>query len=413
MAQQPQMARTWRTRNVVALGIVSFFTDIHSETILALLPQFMANSLGLSKESIGLIEGLADATASGLKILSGWWSDRIGRRKPVVLAGYALSTVMKPILAVAQVAWHVLAVRIGDRIGKGVRTSARDALVAESVVPEQRGRAFGFHRGMDTAGAVVGTALAMVLLHALGGDYRRVFLLATIPGAAAVLVLALGVQERRRTPVVNHNGKPKRELPGSFGRFLLAHSVYSAGNFSYAFFLLRAQDVGWRAQLVPALYLLHNVVYAVAAFPAGAVLDRIGVRPAQVGTYLLHFFTCLGFGLLGTPMLMPLWFAIYGVHMAATGACSRTTAAGLMRPDHRGLGMGAFHACEGAGLLVASGVSGWLWERTGSGATPFYYGAGLALAAAVLALWALRPTGGTAGGQAAPTAGGEAGPMAG
>ncbi len=370
---------------------MSFLTDIHSETILALLPQFMANTLGLSKEYIGLIEGVADALASGLKIASGWFSDRIGKRKPVVLAGYVLSTVTKPLLSFATLGWHVLAVRVTDRIGKGVRTSARDALVAESVAPQQRGRAFGFHRAMDTVGAIVGTTLAIVLLGVFAGDYRRVFWMATVAGLAAVVTIVVGVRETSRAAQAADRARAGHEYAGSLPLFLVAHALFSAGNFSYAFFLLRAQDVGVRPDLVPYLYLLHNIVYAAVAFPAGALLDRLGVRTAQTLAYLLQCGACLGFALGGTPGLMPLWFALYGVQLGATGATTRATASGLIRTDRRGLGMGVFHACEGVGLLVASVVGGVLWEQLHSGAAPFVFGAAMALVASAVVWSALRP----------------------
>lgn len=386
-------AGRWCSRNVLALGLVSFLTDIHSETILALLPQFMADTLGLSKGTIGLVEGLAEATASLLKIVSGWFSDRIGRRKPLVLCGYVISTITKPFLSLAGVWWHVLWVRIADRVGKGVRTSARDALLAESVCLEDRGRAYGFHRAMDTAGAVVGTTLAIVLLRALSGNYRQVFLVATIAGLAAVVTIIAGVRE---APVATGTGRQsgtKPETPGSLLGFLVAHTIYSAGNFSYAFYLLRAQDVGVAPALVPALYLWHNIVYAATSYPAGALLDRFGVRRMQVVSYLAQAVACGCFALSAGAAWMPLWFAVYGAQMGATGSCSRATASGLIQAARRGVGMGVFNACEGLGLLAASVVGGALWDRLGSGAAPFYYGAATAVVAAAVAALALRPRG--------------------
>jgi len=352
---------------------------VHSEAILALLPQFMANTLRLRKGFIGVIEGLADATASLLKILSGWFSDRIGMRKPVVLAGYVLSTMAKPFLALAQVGWHVLAVRITDRTGKGIRTSVRDALIADSTVPESRGRAFGFHRAMDTAGAIVGTLLAIFLLQYFAGEYRSVFLVVTAAGVLAAFSIAFGVTDKATRS--QQPSEAAGELPGSFPLFLIAHTLFSAGNFSYAFFLLRAQDVGVAPVLVPALYLLHNVVYAATAYPAGALLDRLGPRKMMVIAYLTHAGACLGFACWEAAMLMPLWFVIYGIQMGATVGGTRSIAAGLASTSRRGLGMGVFHACEGAGLLIASVVGGGLWDRLGFGGAPFYYGAAMALIA--------------------------------
>lgn len=359
----------------------------------------MANTLGLPKDLIGLIEGVAEGMASLLKIVSGWYSDRIGKRKGVILAGYALSTAVKPLLALARVGPHVLGVRVADRIGKGVRTSARDALLADSVLPEHRGRAYGFHRSMDTAGAIVGTLLAIALLQLFAGDHRRVFLVATVAGVLAVLTIIFGVREGPRTEKTAAKADSKPSVPGSLPLFLVAHGLFSAGNFSYAFFLLRAEDVGVAPALVPALYLLHNVVYALAAFPAGALLDRLGARRAQVLAYGTHTLACLGFAVYAAPSLMPLWFALYGIQLGATGACTRATAAGLIKSSRRGFGMGVFHACEGGGLLLASVIGGSLWERLGSGAAPFYFGAGMAVLACLLAYFALRP------GQPAPKTG--------
>ncbi len=349
----------------------------------------MANVLGLRKGFIGIIEGLADATASLLKIASGWFSDRIGRRKPLVLAGYVLSTMSKPLLALAQLGWHVLAVRVADRTGKGIRTSARDALIADSTAPESRGHAFGFHRAMDTAGAIVGTLLGILLLQYFAGDYRAVFLLVTVAGVLAAFSLAFGISDKqaRSSPRQAH---ATAELPGSFVLFLVAHTLFSAGNFSYAFFLLRAQDVGVAPALVPALYLLHNVVYAAVAYPAGVLLDRLGARAALMLAYLIHAVVCLGLGLFAEPYLMPLWFVVYGMQLGAIGAAARGVASTLSRTDRRGLGLGVFHACEGAGLLVASVIGGALWDRLGCGGAPFYYGAAMALVATFVISRALK-----------------------
>jgi MFS family permease len=299
--------------------------------------------------------------------------------------------VMKPLLFFANGMGTVLAVRLSDRVGKGIRSSARDALVAESVDLDQRGKAFGFHRSMDTAGAVIGTALAIILLKVLAGNYQQVFLVATVAGVAAVVTIIVGVQDIRKGK--DAGGKPRRkaEACGSFGWFLAAHTVFSAGNFSYAFFLLRAEDVGVASALVPVLYLWHNVVYALAAFPAGAMLDRLGARRAQILSYLIQVVACLGLAFGARPILMPVWFAVYGLQLGATGACSRATASALMRPDRRGTDMGMLNACEGVGLLIASTAGGLLWDRLRSGAAPFEFAAVAALVATVLVAFALRP----------------------
>jgi MFS family permease len=384
-------AGSWRSRNIVALGLVSFFTDIHSEMILALLPQYMANVLGLPRDVIGLVEGVADAAASFLRIASGWFSDRLGRRKPVVVAGYALSTAVKPLLVLATTGWHVGLIRTADRLGKGIRSSARDALVAESVAPEQRGRAFGFHRAMDTAGAIVGTALAIVLLKLLSGDYRRVFLLAAAGGVAAIFTLLTGVRDRKHDPgAAGHSRKDRPRAAGSYPLYVAAHTLFSCGNFTYAFFLLRAQDAGVRVELVPVLYLWHNIVYAAVALPAGVALDRWGLRPTVVTGYLLHAATCLGFAFGAQPLMLLVWFALLGVQLGVTGGACRATVAALARPQRLGSDMGLFNACEGFGVLAAGVISGQLWQRTGLAQAPFVYGATMAAAGALLAWVALR-----------------------
>lgn len=358
-------ARAWHGRTVVGLGWVSFFTDLHSEALQALLPQFMASVLGMSMASIGFIQGLAEATVAFVQLLSGWLSDRLGVRKPLVVAGYSLSTLVKSLLALAVLPWQVLAVRVGDRLGKGLRTPPRDAILADAVDAAQWGKAYGLHRAMDSAGAIGGTILAIALFGATH-SYRITFALAAIAGVAAVLLLLLVVRE---PPVPRAAaGKPVslKGLPRQFWWFVAAYSVFSVGNVTYAFFLLRAKELGVAEALVPAVYLLHNVVYTLAGLPAGALSDRIGARRATFLVMLLHALICLGLAWAVPPWLAVGLVAIYGVVLAGDGSAVRALVAELLPTGLRASGMAAYRALGGVMMLPGSWMVGWLWDERGA-----------------------------------------------
>ena len=374
----------------MVLSGVSFFNDIHSETILALLPMFMVQVLGISKSLIGLIEGLAAATPSLLNPVAGWLSDRLQRRKAFLVCGYTLSTVAKVFAAFAQGFGHILAVRVTDRVGKGLRTAPRDALLSLTVTTRHHGRTFGFHRMADTLGAVVGSALAFALLKLLQGDYRATFLWAAISGVLSVLLLVICVTEIRPSQ------GPKKEtatadfstLPASFNIFLAAHALFSLGNFTYVFFLLRAQAVGIAAVTIPLLYLLYNLVYALAAFPAGRLADAIGVRPTLIGAYLLFALTCLTLAFSDSPGAMWGWFVLYGLHSASVNPASRAMVTNLVKPEARGTGLGLMHGVGAGFSLLSSIIAGLLWERYSS-QVPFVFGAICTIAAALVLVWSL------------------------
>jgi len=366
------------------LGWVSFFTDVSSEMILPILPLFLREVLRAGMASIGFIEGLADATASLLKVVSGAWSDRMRRRKPLILAGYGLSTVVKPLLALTTQWWHVLGIRFADRVGKGVRTAPRDAVIADVTSEKHRGRSFGFHRAMDTAGAIVGTLLAFLILTFQPFHYRLVFLLAFVPGALA-LVLILLLRERPREQM--GPGRPLRELFGGFDRgyygLLLLMVFGTFANVSYAFFILRANDLGISARFVPLVYLAYNVVYALAAMPIGILSDRKGRLPVLAGGYVLMLLVMLGFA--GATAALHAWglFLLYGVVSAVLETVPRAFVSDMVKASARGSGLGLYHTTVGLAALPGSVLFGWIWN-TFSARVAFYYGAGMSFLALIL-----------------------------
>ncbi len=378
--------------NVKALGWVSFFTDVQSESILPILPLFLIQVLGLSQTFLGLIEGVADSASSLFKIFSGWYSDRIRQRKQPTFAGYLLSAIVKPLIAFTSTGPAVLAVRFTDRMGKGIRTAPRDALIADSTPPHLLGQSFGFHRMMDTLGAVAGTAFCYLMLHALRGSdgrkMRTIFLASAVFGAVALVILTLFVREKRRQPaslsVVNMPVKP-RLVSKTLGYFLGINVLFYLGMFSYAFFLLRAQNLGVATGQVPLIYLLYNIIYAAVSMPMGRISDRIGRKKIILLAYALYGILC--FGIAVATHVWQVWalFALYGIHSATVNPASRALVAELSQMETRGTALGLFHASVGCAALPASVGAGLLWDAFGP-ATPFFVAGSLSLLAFLLLL---------------------------
>jgi MFS family permease len=393
--RQPR-ARLGRT--VVALGVVSFLTDASSEMIYPLLPVFLTTALGASAATLGVIEGAAETTASLLKLGSGWWSDRLRRRKPLVVLGYALASLVRPLVAVAQAAWHVLAIRLADRVGKGIRGAPRDALIADSVDPSIRGRAFGFHRAADHAGAVIGPLAAFALLQWAGLEMRTVFWLAAIPGALAVLTVVAFVRDAHRpapaqetqtggTPLTS--GTLSAPLPGVFWKYLVVVLVFTLGNSTDAFLLLRASELGVPISLLPVLWALLHVVKSAASTPGGILSDRIGRVPTLVAGWSTYAIVYVGFAIAGAQWHAWALFAAYGIFFALTEGTEKALVADLVPSHRRGTAFGWFHLTVGIGALPASVLFGVLWDALGYQAA---FGAGAALAiVATVGLSALTP----------------------
>lgn len=394
------MTRPRLHRNVVALGLVSLLTDFSSDMIYPLLPVFLTATLGAGPAVLGIIEGIAEATASILKLFSGAWSDRAGKKKPLVLAGYLLSSVARPLVGFASSWLHVLSVRFSDRIGKGIRTSPRDALIAASVPADDRGRAFGLQRAMDHTGAVLGPLAAFLLLAGAGLSYRSVFFLAAIPGAAAVASLLFLVRDPG-IPPSPPGGRILlgKDLPPVFRRYLLIVSLFTLGNASDSFLILRAVDSGVPAAWVPLLWGAFHVVKSSFSTPLGILSDRWGRKRLIVSGWIVYAACYAVWGIVEGAAWMVGLFLVYGLYSAATEGAERAFVADFVPPGMRGTAFGWFHLAVGLSALPASILFGVLWSEFGAQAA-FWVSAGLAVAASALLLLLSPPSGPAAGARA-------------
>jgi MFS family permease len=410
------------TRNVVALGFVSLFTDISSEMLVYLIPLFLANVLFAPAAVIGLIEGVAESTASILKLISGALSDRMRRRRLLVGIGYGTSVAAKLLYLVATVWPIVLLGRVGDRLGKGIRTSPRDALIADSTAPENRGVAYGFHRAMDTTGAFAGVLVAAVVIWLMEGDatrltgdaFRVLVLLALVPGLLAVATIVVGVRDVRRAPAAPSAAAPSdaavsaapvppslfgkivgstdewRRFPAPFWLFILANALFTLGNSSDAFLALRSQNLGLTLLALLLTIVAFNATNAVVAWPAGALSDRIGRRGLIAFAWLVYAVCYAGFAIATQAVwVVPLWIA-YGTYYALSEGVGKALVADLAPTELRATAFGILNAVQGAMILPASVIAGILWSAVAPPA-PFWFGAACSATAVVLLMTTVRP----------------------
>jgi len=383
-------------RNVLAVSCVSFLNDTASEMVYPVLPMFLTKVLGASIGFVGVIEGIAESTASLLKLASGWLSDRIGKRKGFVVAGYALAALSRPFIGATAHASQVLGIRFLDRFGKGIRTAPRDVLIAESASAGNRGASFGFHRMMDNLGAVAGPLCAFLLLQYAKIDLRLLFFITAIPGIIAVIVVLWFVRETKKVnavgdpPSVSRTGpKAKKKLPGTFYVFLIAIALFTLGNSSDAFLLLRAQGVGVAVPLLPIVWVLHSGVKSVVSLPGGIISDRFGRKPAIVSGWIIYAAVYAGFAFVSTQLGVWLLFASYGVFYGLTEGVEKALVTDLVHEDIRGTAFGVYHAVIGLLAFPSSALFGLLWQHYGH-ETAFLTGTGLAIISAVVFVAGVR-----------------------
>jgi MFS family permease len=368
--------------NIILLGIVSFLTDVSSETILPILP-FLIVALGGTGLAVGLVGGLEGSISSILKVFSGYISDKLGKRKALVATGYFTSSISKLVLPISTTVSHVFVLRSGDRVGKGIRTAPRDALIADYSVQEHRGRAFGFHRAMDSAGAILGSFLALILFWFLALNFQSVILIGAMIAFSALIPLVFVTEPQREQKPVNLKISLKG-LPSSFRGFILVASVFALGNFTYMFFILRVQSFfdGRISFAMPILlYAWFNIVYTAFSIPVGILSDKIGRKRVLVFGYSLFGVTCMGFIISNTLSYMVLFFAVYGITNAIVEGTQRAFSADLAPAGLRGTGLGTFHTAIGLASLPGGILAGILWNSFGP-EIMFLYGAVLGFIAA-------------------------------
>jgi len=372
--------------NIILLGITSLLTDISSEMVYPILPFFLVTMLGASPAILGLIEGIAESLASLLKVFSGYFSDKIKLRKPFTIFGYACSTLGKLFLFISTGWGMVLLGRVIDRFGKGVRTAPRDALIVESVDPKNRGAAFGFHRAMDTIGAALGVFFAYLLVTKFTGNMRNIFLFSLIPAILAIIILFFIREKKEATPLIKQKLEFKwRSLDKRLKLFLILTFIFTLGNSSNLFLLLKAQNMGNSMPTLILLYLLYNIVFALVSYPAAKLSDKIGRKKLLVLGYLFYGIVYLGFAMNSQPQMFWLLFAVYGIYIGMTEGVEKALVADIAPQNLRATAMGLHATLVGIGLLPASLFAGILWKYLGSQA-PFYFGGFMGIASSI-GLW--------------------------
>jgi MFS family permease len=373
-------------KNVFALGFVSFFTDLSSEMVFSILPTFLLSLPGSSRAILGMIEGTAEALNYVLRAVSGIFSDKFRKRKLFILMGYSMSNIVKPIFAVARTPFDILVIRVTDRVGKGVRTSSRDALLYESISEKRRGAAFGLHRTLDQTGAILGPIIASVLMITLSFTIRDIFWLSLIPGAVALIIILLFVKERisDRTGEFLFLEGIKSVLSGNFSRLLVVVGLFSLGAFNFSFILLNAQEAGISDSFIPLVYAAVNMAHVAVAFPAGILSDRIGKEKVMLLGYAVFLSAALLLWIPSTGLFAFLIAIVYGAYVGIVETVQRALVPSYVEEHLRGTAYGVYYLLVGLAFFVSNAAVGSLWDSFGASASSIY--SALFSAVAILAM---------------------------
>lgn len=370
------------SRNIMFTGITSFLTDTSVKMVYSVMPMFLL-SIGASKTSLSLIEGIAESTASLIKALSGFWSDKIGKNKPFLLLGYGLSALIIPLYTFVVTPMQVLYLRFIERVGKGIRTAPRDSLIAGSVTNGETGRSFGLQKVMDNSGAIVGPLAAFALLYFFPGNYRIIFLLAGIPSILAILVIIFGIREAKKKKEDLLTTFHLRDFSKDFYFFLGIIFIFTLGNSTDALLMVKANEVGVKVAFIPLVYLVTSIVSVLIAIPIGTLADKVGKQGVLVVGFLVYAVVYFGFGSTHSIGMIVGLFALYGLYSACTDGIQKAFISDIIDKNKKGTGLGIYNALLGVTLLPASLIAGLLYDRVNS-SIPFYFGTITAVISAIL-----------------------------
>jgi MFS family permease len=375
-------------RNIIFTGLTSFLTDTSVKMVYSVMPMFLM-SIGASKTSLALIEGIAESTASLVKALSGFWSDKIGKNKPFMLIGYGLSALIIPLYTFVVSPMQVLYLRFIERFGKGIRTAPRDSLIAGSVTNGETGRSFGLQKAMDNSGAILGPLAAFVLLIFFPENYRIIFLLAGIPAVLSILVIIFGIKEAKKGQESLFKKFRFKDFPVKFYLFLVIVFVFTLGNSTDALLMVKANEVGVKVAFIPLVYMITSIVAVLLAIPVGSLSDRVGKEKILIAGYLIYAIVYYGFGVATKVGAIVALFAMYGFYSAATDGIQKAFISDITDKNKQGTGLGIYNALLGITLLPASLIAGVLYDKVNS-RVPFYFGAATALLSAILMIFFTR-----------------------
>ena len=369
-------------KNAFFTGLTSFFTDTSTKMVYSVMPLFLL-SIGASKTTISLIEGIAESTASLLKAISGYWSDKIGKNKPFMIIGYGITAIITPLYALARIPIQILFFRFFERIGKGLRAAPRDSLISGSIKKNEAGKTFGFQKAMDNSGAIVGPLIAFLLLSIFPLNYSHIFLLATIPAILGVLTIIIFIKEVKTEKKESTNKISLKQLPKKFYFFLIIIFVFTLGNSADALLLVKTSETGIDKSYIPFVYMIFNTVSVLLAIPIGKLSDRIGREKLIILGFLVYGIVYYFFGRFNSINVFILLFILYGFYSALTDGSQKAMISDIVSKDLKGTGFGVYHAVLGITLLPASLIAGLLYDRVNSNA-PFYFGSVMALIATIL-----------------------------